>query len=56
MEKEGIEIQLEIFQCDSLSPLLFCISLVPHTEQLNKLDTGYEAHNKDKCIMVTLHG
>jgi hypothetical protein len=34
----------EIFQGDSLSPLLFCISLSPLTEQLNKLKTGYEEH------------
>jgi hypothetical protein len=56
IEKEDTEIQPEIFQCDSLSALLFCMSLIPQTEQMNKLDTGYEAHNKDKSIMLTLHG
>ena len=27
-----------------MSPLLFCISFIPLTEQLNKLNTGYEEH------------
>jgi len=44
METEDIKIQRGIFQGDSLSPLLFCICLLPLTEQLNKLDTGYEEH------------
>jgi len=48
--------QLKIFQYDSLSPLLFFISLIPQAEHLNKLDTGYGAHNKDKSITLTLHG
>ena len=41
IETEGIKIQ-----CggDSLSPLLFCICLIPLTEQLNRLNTGYEGH------------
>jgi hypothetical protein len=54
-ETEDIEIQRGIFQGDSLSPLLFCISLIPFTEQLNKLKTGYE-HNKDIHITPLLHG
>jgi len=40
----NIEIQCGIFQGDSLSPLLFCISLNPLTEQLNKMNTRYEEH------------
>jgi hypothetical protein len=43
-ETEDIKIQCGIFQGDSLSPLLFCICLIPLTEQLNKLNTGYEEH------------
>jgi hypothetical protein len=39
-ETEDIKIQCGIFQGDSLSPLLFCICLLPLTEQLNKLNTG----------------
>jgi hypothetical protein len=42
IETEDIKIHCGIFQGDSLSPLLFCICLIPITEQLNKLNTGYE--------------
>jgi len=44
IETEDLEIQHGIFQGDSLTPLLFCISLIPLTEQLNKLNVGYEEH------------
>jgi hypothetical protein len=44
IEIEETEIQCGIFQGDSLSPLLFCICLIPLTEQLNRLYTGYEEH------------
>ena len=44
IETEDIKIQCEIFQGDSLSPLLFCICLIPLTEQLNRLNTGYEEY------------
>jgi len=44
IETEDIKIQCRIFQEDSLSPLLFCICLIPLTEQLNRLNTGYKQH------------
>jgi len=44
IETEYIKIQYGIFQGDSLSSLLFCICLIPLTEQLNRLNTGYEEH------------
>jgi hypothetical protein len=44
IETEDIKIQCGIFQGDSLSPLLFCICLIPLTERLNRLNTGYEEH------------
>ena len=44
IETEDVKIQCGIFQGDSLSPLLFCICLIPLTEQLNRLNTGYEEH------------
>jgi hypothetical protein len=43
-ETEEIEIQCAVFQGDSLSPLRFCICLIPLTEQLNRLNMGYEEH------------
>jgi hypothetical protein len=43
-ETEGLEIQRGLFQGDSLSPLLFFVSLIPLAEQLNKLNTEYEEH------------
>ena len=42
IETEDIKIQRGIFQGDSLLPLLFCICLIPLTEQLNRLNTVYE--------------
>ena len=39
-----LEIQRGIFQGHSLSPLLFYINLILLTEQVNKLNTGYEEH------------
>jgi len=44
IETEDIKIQCGIFQGDSLSPLLFCICLIPLTEQLNRLNAGYVEH------------
>jgi len=41
-ETEDLEITRGIHEGESLSPLLFCISLIPCTEQLNKLNTEYE--------------
>ena len=42
LETEDIKTQCGIFQGDSLSPLLFCICLIALTENLNRLNTGYE--------------
>jgi len=44
IETEYIKLQCGTFQGDSLSPLLFCVYLIPLTEQLNRLNTGYEEH------------
>ena len=42
IETEDIKIQCGIFQGDSISPLLFCIRLIPLNEQPNRLKTEYE--------------
>jgi len=56
IETEDIKIQCVIFQGDSLSPLLFCICLLPLTEQLNRLNTGYKEHITKTDFTPTLHG
>jgi len=55
IETEDIKIQRGIFQEDSLSPLLFCICLIPLTEQLNRLNTGYEEHTTKTKISHLLY-
>jgi hypothetical protein len=55
MEIEEIEIQCGIFQGDSLSPLLFCICLIPLTKQVNRLNMGYEEHTTKTKISHLLY-
>jgi hypothetical protein len=55
IEPEDAETQCRIFQMDLLSPLLYFISLIPLTEQLNKLNTGYEEHLTQTKISNLLH-
>ena len=52
---DDIKIQCGIFQEDSLSPLLFCICLNPLSEQLNRLNTGYEKHKTKTKISHVLY-
>jgi hypothetical protein len=53
IETEDTKIQCGIFQEDSLPPLLFCICLIPLTEKLNRLNTGYEEHiTKTKILHI----
>ena len=50
-----MKIKCGIFQGYSLSPLLFCICLIPLTEQMNKLNTGYEEHTTKTKISHLLY-
>jgi len=54
-ETKDLEIQCGIFHGDSLSPMLFYISLIPSTQQLNKLNTGYEEHKTKTEVSHSLY-
>jgi len=55
VETKDIKIKCGIFQEDSLSPLLVCICLIPLTEQLNRLNTGYEEQTTKTKISHLLY-
>ena len=55
MQSQAIQIRREIFQRDSLSPLLFCIALTPLTNELNRADCGYQVHGTKKKIIHLLY-
>ena len=54
-ETEDIKIQRRIFQEGSLSPLIFCICLIPLTEHLNRLKRRYEEHTAKTKISKLLY-
>jgi len=55
IETDGIKIHCGIFQAESLSPLIFCICLICLTEELNRLNTGYEEHTTKTKISELLY-
>ena len=46
MKSDKISINCGIFQGDSLSPILFCLSLIVLTNELNNTKYGYEIYEK----------
>lgn len=44
-----------MFESDSLSPLLFCASLIPGTEGLTNFDTGLNEHKTKTNIKLLLY-
>jgi hypothetical protein len=42
-------------QGDSLSPLLFCIALIPITNELNRSNCGYKIHGTERKISHLLY-
>ena len=55
MQSQPIQIRRGIFQGDSLSPLLFCIALIPLTNELNRADCGYQVRGTERKISHLLY-
>ena len=55
MQSQPIPIRKGIFQGESLSPLLFCITLIPLTNELNRGDCGYQVHGTERKISHLLY-
>jgi len=55
MQSQPIQLRRGIFQGDSLSPLLFCIALIPLTNELNRADCGYQLHGTERKISHLLY-
>jgi hypothetical protein len=50
-----IKINIGIFQGDSLSPLLFCIALIPLTRELNRSKCGYQVYGTERKMNHLLY-
>ena len=46
LTSSGMQINCGIFQGDSLSPLLFCLALIPLSQLLNDTGYGYRIENR----------
>jgi len=55
MQSQPIQIRGGIFQGGSTSPLLFCIALIPLTNELNRADCGYQVHGTERKISHLLY-
>jgi len=55
MQSQPMQIRRGIFQGDSLSSLLFCIALIPLTNELNRADCGYQVHGTERKISHLLY-
>jgi hypothetical protein len=55
LQSRLIKINRGIFQGDSLSPLLFCIALIPVTHELNRYNCGYQIHGTEGKISHLLY-
>jgi hypothetical protein len=53
MKSKHININRVIFQGDSLSPLLFCIAIIPLTNELHR--SGYHVHGSERKISHLLY-
>ena len=55
MQSQPIQIRSGIFEGDFISPLLFCIALIPLTNELNRGDCGYHVHGTERKINHLLY-
>jgi hypothetical protein len=55
MQSRLIKINRRIFQGDSLSPLLFCVALIPLTNELNRSKCGYQVYLTEWTINHLLY-
>jgi hypothetical protein len=55
MQSKPIKINRGIFHGDSVSPLLFCIALIPLTLELNRSRCGYQVHGSERKISHLLY-
>jgi hypothetical protein len=55
MQSQPIQKRRRIFQRDSLSPLFFCILLIPSTNELNRADCGYRVNGTERKISHLLY-
>jgi len=55
MLSQPIQIRRGIFQGDSLSPLFFCIALIPLTNKLNTAYCGYQVHGTERKVSHLLY-
>ena len=49
-QAQPIQIRKGMFQGHSLSPLLFCITLIPLTNKLKRADYGYQVYGTERKI------
>jgi hypothetical protein len=55
MQSQPFQIRRGIFGGDSLSTLLFCIVLIPLTNERNRADCGYQVHGTERKISHLLY-